>query len=104
MSKAKPVSTPLVNHFKISLEQCQKTDSKIEDMSKNPYSNAVGVSSMLWFALDWIWHKRLVKCASSCPSLGSRQVDSKVLEGYNKSWYHVHQGARCSINCGICGF
>lgn len=41
MSKAKHVSTPFLNHFKLSLEQCPKTDSKIKDMSKIPYSRAV---------------------------------------------------------------
>ncbi|GMJ08398.1 hypothetical protein HRI_004509000 [Hibiscus trionum] len=30
MSKAKPVSTPLANHFKLSTEQCPKTDNEIE--------------------------------------------------------------------------
>ncbi|KAL0415708.1 UNVERIFIED_CONTAM: Retrovirus-related Pol polyprotein from transposon TNT 1-94 [Sesamum latifolium] len=34
MSKAKPVSTPLANHFKLSSEQCPKTDREIEDMAK----------------------------------------------------------------------
>lgn len=42
MSKAKPVSIPLENHFKLSLEQCLKTDSKIEGMSKIPYASAIG--------------------------------------------------------------
>ncbi|KAL0378427.1 UNVERIFIED_CONTAM: Retrovirus-related Pol polyprotein from transposon TNT 1-94 [Sesamum radiatum] len=42
MSKAKPVSTPLANHFKLSLEQCPKTDREIEDMAKVPYASAVG--------------------------------------------------------------
>ncbi|KAL0413653.1 UNVERIFIED_CONTAM: hypothetical protein Sradi_1567000 [Sesamum radiatum] len=34
MSKAKPVSTPLANHFKLSLEQCPKTDREIKVMTK----------------------------------------------------------------------
>ncbi|KAE8661582.1 putative ribonuclease H protein [Hibiscus syriacus] len=42
MSSAKPVSTPLANHFKLSLKQCPKTDKEAEDMAKVPYSNAVG--------------------------------------------------------------
>ncbi|KAE8672700.1 putative ribonuclease H protein [Hibiscus syriacus] len=42
MSSAKPVSTPLANHFKLSLEQCPKTDKEAEDMAKVSYSNAVG--------------------------------------------------------------
>ncbi|KAE8681319.1 hypothetical protein F3Y22_tig00111330pilonHSYRG00089 [Hibiscus syriacus] len=42
MSSAKPVSTPLANHFKLSSEQCPKTDKEAENMTKVPYSNAVG--------------------------------------------------------------
>ncbi|KAE8684024.1 hypothetical protein F3Y22_tig00111160pilonHSYRG00030 [Hibiscus syriacus] len=42
MSSAKPVSTPLANHFKLSSEQCPKTDKEAENMAKVPYSNAVG--------------------------------------------------------------
>ncbi|KAL0454797.1 UNVERIFIED_CONTAM: Retrovirus-related Pol polyprotein from transposon TNT 1-94 [Sesamum latifolium] len=42
MSKAKPVSTPLANHFKLSSEQCPKTDREIEDMAKVPYASVVG--------------------------------------------------------------
>ncbi|KAE8721509.1 hypothetical protein F3Y22_tig00015910pilonHSYRG00102 [Hibiscus syriacus] len=38
----KPVSTPLANHFKLSSEQCPKTDKEAEDMAKVPYSNDVG--------------------------------------------------------------
>ncbi|KAL0453640.1 UNVERIFIED_CONTAM: Retrovirus-related Pol polyprotein from transposon TNT 1-94 [Sesamum latifolium] len=42
MSKAKPVSTPLANHFKLSSEQCPKMDREMEDMTKVPYTSAVG--------------------------------------------------------------
>ena len=42
MNKAKPVSTPLANHFKLFSEQCPKTDKEIEDMAKVPYASAVG--------------------------------------------------------------
>ncbi|KAL0349992.1 UNVERIFIED_CONTAM: Retrovirus-related Pol polyprotein from transposon TNT 1-94 [Sesamum radiatum] len=42
MSKAKQVSTPLANHFKLSIEQCPKTDREIKDMAKVPYASAVG--------------------------------------------------------------
>ncbi|KAE8657094.1 hypothetical protein F3Y22_tig00116997pilonHSYRG00993 [Hibiscus syriacus] len=42
MSSAKPVSTPLANHFKLSSEQCAKTDKEAEDMAKVSYSNVVG--------------------------------------------------------------
>ncbi|KAE8655753.1 Retrovirus-related Pol polyprotein from transposon TNT 1-94 [Hibiscus syriacus] len=42
MSSAKPISTPLANHFKLSSEQCPKKDMEAEDMVKVPYSNVVG--------------------------------------------------------------
>lgn len=38
MSNLKDVSTPLVNHFKLSLDQCPKTDAEVEYMLKVPYT------------------------------------------------------------------
>ena len=34
ISNAKHVSTPLMNHFKLSLDQCPKSDKEIEGMEK----------------------------------------------------------------------
>ena len=42
MSSAKLVSTPLVNHFRLSLDQCPKSDREIEDMAKVQYVSVVG--------------------------------------------------------------
>ena len=42
MQNAKPVSTPLANHFKLTKEMCPKTHEEIEYMSRVPYSLAVG--------------------------------------------------------------
>ena len=42
MQDAKPVSTPLATHFKLSKEMCPKTQEDIEYMSKVPYQSAVG--------------------------------------------------------------
>jgi hypothetical protein len=42
MRDAKPVSTPLANHFKLSKEMCPKTQEEIDYMSKVLYSSAVG--------------------------------------------------------------
>ena len=42
MQEAKPISTPLANHFKLSGSQCLKNEKEIEDMSKVPYASAVG--------------------------------------------------------------
>ena len=41
MQDAKPVSTPLANHFKLSGSQCPKNEKEIEDMSKVPYASAI---------------------------------------------------------------
>ena len=42
ISSAKPIRTPLANHFRLSLDQCPKSDREIEDMAKVPYANAIG--------------------------------------------------------------
>ena len=42
MHNAKPVSTPLVAHFKLSSALCPKSDADIEYMSRVPYSSEVG--------------------------------------------------------------
>jgi hypothetical protein len=43
MQKAKPVSTPLASHFKLTKEICPKTQEEIEYMSRVLYSSAVGI-------------------------------------------------------------
>nr|ABA97637.1 retrotransposon protein, putative, Ty1-copia subclass [Oryza sativa Japonica Group] len=42
MHDAKPVSTPIAPHFKLSALQCANTDEDVEYMSRVPYSSAVG--------------------------------------------------------------
>jgi hypothetical protein len=42
MQNAKPVSTPLASHFKLTKEMCPKTQEEIEYMSRVPYSSTVG--------------------------------------------------------------
>jgi hypothetical protein len=42
MENAKPVSTPLANHFRLSTSQCPKTVEETEDMSKVPYASSMG--------------------------------------------------------------
>lgn len=42
MEGAKPVSTPLAGHFKLSLDQAPKTDQERKEMSAIPYANIVG--------------------------------------------------------------
>jgi hypothetical protein len=42
MHNAKPVHVPLPGHLKLSKTQCPKNDQEKEEMSKVPYSSAVG--------------------------------------------------------------
>ena len=42
MQNAKPVSTPLASHFKLSKHMGLETHEEIDYMSKIPYSSAVG--------------------------------------------------------------
>src|ERR1044072_6323942 len=42
MSRSKLVSTPLANHFKLSLDQCPKIEAGQKTMSKAPYTSVVG--------------------------------------------------------------
>ena len=41
MENAKPISTPLANHFRLCTTRCPKTDDNVQDMSKIPYASAV---------------------------------------------------------------
>ena len=47
MNKAKPMSTPLGSHFKLSKEQSPKTEEEMNYMSKASYASTIG-SLMLW--------------------------------------------------------
>ena len=42
MQNAKPISTHLSIHFKLSKEMCPKTQEEIDYMSRIPYSSTVG--------------------------------------------------------------
>ena len=42
MTRAKPVSTPIAPHFKLSSSQSPQTDEENEVMKKVPYANAIG--------------------------------------------------------------
>jgi hypothetical protein len=42
MQNAKPVSTPLSIHLKLTKEMCPKTQEEIKYMSRVPYSSTIG--------------------------------------------------------------
>ncbi|GKV15591.1 hypothetical protein SLEP1_g26368 [Rubroshorea leprosula] len=54
MKHAKPVSTPLANHFKLSKRSCPTTKEEKEKMSPIPYSSIVGslMYAMVYTRLD----------------------------------------------------
>jgi hypothetical protein len=104
MKHAKPVSTPLGGHFKLSKKSCPSSNKEKENMASIPYSSAVGslmyamvctrpdiahavgvVSRFMvnpgkehWEAVKWIF-RYLRGSSKSCLSFGSSKP---VLEGY----------------------
>ena len=54
MDNAKPVSTSLENHFRLSTNQCPKINDEVKDMSKVPYESEVGclMYAMVCIRLD----------------------------------------------------
>ena len=42
MQNAKPVTTPLATHFKLSFVLCPQSDEEVNYMSRVPYSSVVG--------------------------------------------------------------
>ena len=54
MQDAKPIRTPLSNHFKLSGSLCPKNEKEIKDMSKVPYTSVVGciIYTMVCIRLD----------------------------------------------------
>ena len=107
MGDAKPVKTPLANHFKLSKSSCPSSKKEIEEMEAIPYSSAVGslmyamvctrpdiahavgmVSRFLsnpgkdhWEAVKWIL-RYLKGTSNMCLCFGGAKP---VLEGYTDS-------------------
>ncbi|KAH9304735.1 hypothetical protein KI387_009139, partial [Taxus chinensis] len=42
MQNAKPVSTPMAGHFKLSKDQCPSSHEEVKYMTRVPYASAVG--------------------------------------------------------------
>nr|ABA97036.1 retrotransposon protein, putative, Ty1-copia subclass [Oryza sativa Japonica Group] len=60
MHDAKPVSTPVAPHFKLSALQYASTDEEVEYISRVPYSSAVGslIQIVTYLAKDQMFHER----------------------------------------------
>ena len=106
MLDAKPVSTPLANHFRLSGSQCLKNEEEIENISKVPYASKVGclmyamvctrsdlahavsiVSRYManpgrehWNGVKWIF--RYLKGTAEHGILFSRQSETNSVVGY----------------------
>ena len=65
MKSAKPVSTPLASHLKLSKQMCPTTKEEKEGMAKVLYSSAVGSLMYGWCVQDLILLKQLVLLADS---------------------------------------
>jgi hypothetical protein len=106
MLDAKPVSTSLANHFRLSGNQCPKNTEEIEDITRVPYASAVGclmyamvctrpdlahavstISSYMansgrehWNAVKWIF--RYLKGTAEHGILFSKQSGTNSVIGY----------------------
>uniref|UniRef100_A0A2N9FGL6 CCHC-type domain-containing protein n=1 Tax=Fagus sylvatica TaxID=28930 RepID=A0A2N9FGL6_FAGSY len=125
MLDAKPVSTPLANHFRLSGSQCPKNEEEIENMSKVPYASAVGclmyamvctrpdlahavstVSRYManpgrehWNAVKWIF--RYLKGTAEHGILFSRQPGTNSVVGYVDADYAGEVDDRRSTTCYV---
>jgi ATP-binding cassette subfamily B (MDR/TAP) protein 1 len=70
MHDAKPVSTPIASHFKLSAIQCASIDEDTEYMSRVPYSSVVSslMYAMVCSHLDLSYGMSLVSRYISNPS------------------------------------
>jgi hypothetical protein len=78
MRNAKPVSTPLAAHFRLSSALCPQSDDDVEYMSRVPYSRAVG---FLMYAMIY-----------SCPDLShTLSVVSRFMDNPGKEHWRAVQ-------------
>ena len=70
MLKAKPVTTPLAAHFRLSSTLCPQSDEEIDYMSRVPYSSVVGSLMMPWCSRIQIWLMQSMQSAGIWKNLG----------------------------------
>jgi hypothetical protein len=123
MKEARPVSTPLAGHFKLSSEQCPKSPEEKEEMSRVPYASAVGslmyamvctrpdlahavslVSRFMsdpgkqhWEAVKWILRYLRGTAKVGLLFQGLEEGEPKVLQGYVDADYAGDLDQRRSI-------
>ena len=69
MHDAKPASTSIASHFKLSAIQCASTDEDTEYMSRISYSSDVGSLMYTWFSLARIYPMLCVLLVDTCLAL-----------------------------------
>ena len=103
MNEAKPVSTPLGSHFKLSKEQLLKTEEERDYTSKVPYASTIG---SLMYAM--VYTKPNIanvvgvvsRFMSRKTTLGGSQVDFEISEGFIRYMSLLH---RCKFEiAGLC--
>ena len=90
MQNAKPVSIPLVIHFKLSKEVCPKAQEEMAYMSKFPYASAVGILMYAMFCTRPNIAHAVGVVSRYMNNPGKEhwitgEVDSQVFERYRKS-------------------
>ena len=89
MNEAKPISTPLGNHFGLSKDQSLKTEQEMDHMSKVPYDSTIGglMYAIVCTRPNIAHAMGVVSRYISRPgklALGSNQVDSQVSERFTR--------------------
>ncbi|XP_059638821.1 retrovirus-related Pol polyprotein from transposon TNT 1-94 [Cornus florida] len=80
MNNAKAVSTPLANHFRLSQDQCSKTEDEKNFMAKIPYASAIE---------SLIGSSKQVHEGSRQTTLGSSKVDIEISMGDERGKVHI---------------
>jgi hypothetical protein len=99
MLDAKPVSTPLANHFRLSGSQCPKNEEEIENMSKVSYASAVGclMYAMVCTRPDLAHAVSTVSRYMANPGRehwNAVKVDFQILERHSGTWDLIFKTAR----------
>ena len=106
MENAKPISTPLVNHFKLSTTQCPKTGDDVQDMSKVPYARAVGCLMYVMVCIRPDLAQAVSEVSKLLSNLEQSHWDAikwifKYLRG-TIDYGIMFSRQQCSFSCGIC--
>lgn len=82
MKEAKPVLTPIAQHFKLSEKHCQTTEEEVQSMSKIPYASVIGclMYSMICTRPDLAYATSLISRFMSNPGKEHWSVVKRVFK------------------------